>query len=805
MYLRSTRWIALLMTFVLCMSLFVLPVMADEGDMAEADDTAPAIVTEESAEDAALVNVIEYESETPPAEEPAAPAPVSDAEETAEPVETAVSEETTEPEESTEPAETADAEEPTAPGETAEPEETAASEEASEEMLETDGDAGPFKISYYNGESLLAEEEVARDSAPVSAPTEADGAAIKAWVDADGKLVTLRELKVTADASYYAWFMPKLKTEEHSRYINGTGSAKFSPTSPLTRAQAATILYQLLDSQKAGPFTCTFSDVSDSAWYAAAVKTLASIGVVNGYTDGSFRPNRSVTRAEFVTMLVNLTGVTGSKSTFTDVSSHWAKTAILAAASQGWINGYAISDGKYEFRPNNNITRAEAVVIMNRVLGRSADARTLATGEGILHYLDVKETDWWYGDVMEASIGHTYTKSGTTETWTRFNIESLGLKAGLQKIGTSYVYIDANGQLTAVKAGINQIAGKYYYAASKGYAIDADLSGTANTAVFANGAASQTLTDGFNRIGNTLFYWQTAKKAPLALTAGLNTIAGKTYWADAAGYVIRNDFGSGVVSLGGKYYLSDGACAIITSGVACAAGKEAAKPTTIDLKDHTVEYNGSMYYLNSDYTVATNVWKGYLYFGSDGKYTSGDSTLDGYVWNIVKSVATNTALTQVQKLLKVYYVLRGGEGSTYKDSGYGYRALHQGYDQGRYCGQKQYSWQILSAKRMFSQKYGECYHWASALLFLARRLGFQAYLVVGYISGSVHCWNMIQWSGKWHISDVEIEWGWMNGWYSGGTKYLYRNLFEQTVSSESISSYTNPECGLVYKFPSTKY
>lgn len=808
MYRKSTRWLALFLALLTCASFMTLPVLAaEEAETQEVWDDAAAVFLPE--EDAPLVNVIEPEEPEAPAEETAGP------EETAEPESPAGPEETSEPEIPAEPREaTAPAEETAEPAVMVPPAEEIVAD-AEEEIFQgvepaaavlvtepEEGDAadepdvdgageGPFKISYYNGKTLLAEEEVAKDKAPANAPTAAGGAAIKAWVDKDGKLVTLSELKVEADASYYAWFMPKLKTAEHSRYINGTGNARFSPTSPLTRAQAATILYQLLDSTQAGPYNSTFKDVADSAWYAAAVKTLASVGVVNGYTDGTFRPDRSVTRAEFVTMLVNLTGATGSKASFTDVSAkHWARASILAATSQGWVNGYAVSGNTYEFRPNNNITRAEAVVVMNRVLGRSADKDTLATGKGILHYVDVKTADWWYGDVMEASIGHTYTKSGATEKWSKFNVESIGLEPGLRKVGSSYVYVDSNRQLTAVTAGINKIGNGYYYAASAGYAIDADLSTKANTVVFASGAADQKLSNGFNRIGTALFYWTTSKKAPTAVKAGLNTIAGKTYWADAAGYIIRNDFGKGVVTLNGKKYLSDGACAIITSGTGCATGKEASKPTTIDLKNHTVEFDGAMYYLNSDYTVAINTWKDYLYFGSNGKYTSGDATLDKFVYNAVKGFINNTALTQEQKLLKAFYYLRGGSGEKWTDSGFGYRNTNQGYIQGRYNGQKQYTWQIDCALYMFREKRGMCYHWAAAYMFLARRLGFQAYLVVGTINGSLHCWNQIKWSGKWHISDVELEWGWIAGYYRPGS-HIYHNLFNETLSSEKVSSYTN--------------
>ncbi len=800
MYRTTTRWIAVLMTLVLCASFITLPALAAEEAGTAGEECSEAVVSAQT-DDSTMVNVIEWDETGSDAAEPDA-SPVPETPDVSPVPETPADPGTTEtPSTAPEPTES-----PAEPDPTADPDGTEPpTDEASAEPMDADGtsETGPFKISYYNGSTLLAEETVEKGSAPAGAPADADGRAIKAWLDADGKLVELETLAVTADAAYYAWFMPQLNTSSHTRYIEGTGNAQFSPNDTLTRAQAAVILYRLLESTEAGPYTTSFSDVS--GWYATQVKTLASLGVINGYTDGTFRPNNSVTRAEFVTMLVNLTGISGGSASFSDVSDkHWAKAAILAAAGQGWVKGYN-ENGASLFKPNNKITRAEAVVITNRVLGRSADTAKLSSGSGILHYLDVGTTAWYYGDVMEASIAHTYTKSGSTETWNSFTVESLGLSTGLHKIkmsdGTKFVYINSNGQLSYVSAGITRLGNGYYFAKAAGYTLDADLSSKSGYVVFADGTADQALTDGFNRIGTSLFHWSSSKKAPTALTAGLNKIDGKTYWADSAGYIIRNNFGSGLVKLGDKYYLSDGYCAIITSGTACKEGYENSKPSTIDLANHTVEFNGSMYFLNSDYTVALDTWKDYLYFGSDGKYTSGDATLDGYVYNFVKTILTNTAITQVQQLLKAYYGLRGGEGTNYVASGYRYRNLGQGFAKTRYNEQKQYSWAISCAKTMFSAKYGECYHWAAALLFIARRLGFrQCYLVVGGVGSNqaIHCWCMIKWSGKWHISDVELEFGWLSGWY-GNRKYW--NLFDQVLSRESVSSYTS-ECGLTYTFPS---
>lgn len=794
MYRKTARWISWFVLITLCMSLFTLPAMAAEGQEEPAGEDATEEVV--SVEEAAipLVNVISEDTgAADPAEE--SPSPVSEP-----------AAETAEPEAGAEPEDPASE---SRSDDVSDPSETEPAEAASGEIdgdIDGDGEETAYTVSYYRDDTLIDQEEVLAGGYPANIPAADDtGRSIKAWTDGEGKKAEPAETAIEADTAFYAWFMPQLATEDHSSYINGVGNAKFSPTASLTRAQAATILYKLLDSQERGPFSSSFSDVSAAAWYAEAVTTLASIGVINGYTDGSFRPNRAVTRAEFVTMLVNLTGVTGASASFTDVSSHWARNAIYAAASQGWVNGYAQSDGTYAFRPGNNITRAEAVVVMNRILGRSADDETIAGGDGILHFIDVSASAWYYGDVMEASIGHSYSRAGGSERWTGYNKESTGLSAGIHKIDSTFVYIDGNGQPAHMDAGITKLDGNYYYSPTAGYTFTSDLSSKEGYVVFASGAADQALTTGFNQIGSALFYWDLETDAPQALIAGLNDVAGKTYWADQDGYIIRNDFGKGVVSLGGKNYLSDGYCAIITTGYAYRTDNS--KPANIDLKNKTYEFNNAMYYVKEDYSLATNAWVGYLYFGSNSKYTSGDSTLDGYVENVVRSFIDNNALTRVQKLLKAYIYLRGDWDSstlTFTSHGFSYSSYNALiFDRGVYKSQSFTRDFMSCAKHMLTLKYGMCYQWAAAYCYLARRIGMQTYLVVGGIfsNNALHCWNMIYWDGYWHISDVEIEWGWLQGYYGGGLR-VYRNLFDQTVATDNLSYYQNPEVPTVcYTFP----
>jgi transposase len=149
-----------------------------------------------------------------------------------------------------------------------------------------------------------------------------------------------------------------------------------------------------------------------------------------------------------------------------------------------------------------------------------------------------------------------------------------------------------------------------------------------------------------------------------------------------------------------------------------------------------------------------------------------------------------------------YYYMRGGYDKTYKTSPFRYWNTGLGVMRARYNDQTQYSWTISCAKYMFENSRGMCYEWAAAYLYMARRLGFQSYLVVGNVfsdrsatDAARHCWAMIKWDGKWHISDVELEWGYISSYYTQTSTYW--NLFEQTLAMEYLSYYENPECSTI--------
>jgi Mg/Co/Ni transporter MgtE len=207
-----------------------------------------------------------------------------------------------------------------------------------------------------------------------------------------------------------------LNSTDHNAYVSGYPNGTFKPTGRLTRAEAAQMLYNLLTDTARTMYSSSsnsFSDVSADKWYNVPVSTLTSAGAINGYANGTYRPAQNITRAEFTKILVAMYGVDSTATcSYNDVSSsNWAYQYIATAAKLGWIAGY--SDGS--FKPGQPITRAETVTILNRVLSRSFD--TSFTGS-VRTFVDVQRGLWYYNDVMEAANGHTYTRTGTVETWT---------------------------------------------------------------------------------------------------------------------------------------------------------------------------------------------------------------------------------------------------------------------------------------------------------------------------------------------------------------------------------------------------
>ena len=212
---------------------------------------------------------------------------------------------------------------------------------------------------------------------------------------------------------------PKLNTADHFTYVQGYPDGTVKPTGNITRAETAAILFRLMDEDSRKTYYSTksgFHDVAAGSWYNAYVATLNNAGVITDSSNGYFRPNKAITRAELAAMLAQFADTKSAPNYFTDVTAnYWAANAIAVCAKLGWINGYP--DGT--FRPDQTVTRAEMMAMINRALERTPkSAADLLAGMKVWSD-NANVNAWYYIDVQEATNGHTYTKSGTRETWTK--------------------------------------------------------------------------------------------------------------------------------------------------------------------------------------------------------------------------------------------------------------------------------------------------------------------------------------------------------------------------------------------------
>ncbi len=208
-------------------------------------------------------------------------------------------------------------------------------------------------------------------------------------------------------------------TDDHYSYLIGYADGTVRPNGKITRAEVATIFFRLLDDDTRAKYWSSkndFSDVSADKWYNNAVSTLSNMGVIGGYADGTFRPDAPISRAEFAKIAVSFTQNNGSATYnyFTDVkTTDWFAPYVTAAKDAGLIEGY--SDGS--FKPESKITRAEACAIVNRTLGRKPSKAHMKISDRI-DWPDVQTTDWFYEAIMEATNSHTCTMGDRVETWT---------------------------------------------------------------------------------------------------------------------------------------------------------------------------------------------------------------------------------------------------------------------------------------------------------------------------------------------------------------------------------------------------
>ena len=211
-----------------------------------------------------------------------------------------------------------------------------------------------------------------------------------------------------------------LNTTDHFAYIVGYGNGEVRPQNNITRAEVATIFFRLLtDDVRDENLTKTnrYSDVAATAWYNTAVSTLSSMGIITGYPDGTFRPNAAITRAEFAAIAARFDN-NGDKAAakFSDIANHWAKDEISIAYNNGWITGYPNGT----FGPQRDITRAETMTLVNRVLNRQPETEDDLLPNMTVWTDNANPKAWYYLAVQEATNSHYYKfkTNSKYEKWT---------------------------------------------------------------------------------------------------------------------------------------------------------------------------------------------------------------------------------------------------------------------------------------------------------------------------------------------------------------------------------------------------
>ena len=227
--------------------------------------------------------------------------------------------------------------------------------------------------------------------------------------------ITSGENKIVFNYNYTGEGEEGLETEKHIPYINGYEDGSVRPDNAISRAEAAAIFFRLLkDEGQNTAINGVFHDVEANAWYAQSINNLASLGILEGYEDGSFQPEQTITRAEFAAVASRFEQLSQADGiVFEDVpEDHWAVMYISNVYAKGWVSGYP--DGS--FRPENSITRAEVVKIVNAMLERRVELQDIP--ENVSNYTDIDASHWAYCDIVEASIEHEYTrKDNGSEIW----------------------------------------------------------------------------------------------------------------------------------------------------------------------------------------------------------------------------------------------------------------------------------------------------------------------------------------------------------------------------------------------------
>ena len=228
-----------------------------------------------------------------------------------------------------------------------------------------------------------------------------------------GKTYTFTANFASNPTPYNPPVAPKLNKADHYAYVVGYPDGTVQPQGAITRAEVATIFFRLLSDETRDLYWTKdngYTDVKAGDWFNNAVSTLSNAGIINGYPDGTFRPNAPITRAEMAKVIAMFAELNKDSAGFKDIAGHWAEAYIKLAAGNGWIAGYP--DGT--FRPDQDITRAETMTMINRVLERvPSTEKHLLAYEVMLTFPDNQPGDWYYIAVQEATNSHTYERYAT--------------------------------------------------------------------------------------------------------------------------------------------------------------------------------------------------------------------------------------------------------------------------------------------------------------------------------------------------------------------------------------------------------
>ncbi len=213
---------------------------------------------------------------------------------------------------------------------------------------------------------------------------------------------------------------PELNKSDHIAYMIGDPSGYFRPNDNISRAEAVTIFFRMLEDESRDKYWSTdnsFKDVKKSSWYNNILSTMENAKIIEPDRNGNFRPEEKMTRAEFAILLTKFFDEKGEKShNFTDINGHWAENEIAIVASKGWIEGYLDKT----FRPDESITRAEVVKLVNRILERTPDINNLLPN--MIEFKDnIDKTRWYYLEIQEATNSHEYERvdNKSLENWTK--------------------------------------------------------------------------------------------------------------------------------------------------------------------------------------------------------------------------------------------------------------------------------------------------------------------------------------------------------------------------------------------------